>query len=57
MLLPQFKLYGVKPSGGELLAATTCTCDKTPTAIVRKVVSLYVAWDDSLKNPLSGEIE
>ncbi len=57
MLLPEFKLYGVKPSGGELTAATTCVCDKKPTSLVRKVFSLHVAWDPSLKDPTSGESE
>ena len=50
MLLPKFELYGIKPSGGELTAASSCVCDKLPTSKVRKNLEMFVAWDDALKD-------
>ena len=50
MLLPEFELYGIKPSGGELKAATSCVCSKKPSSKVRKSLDMYVSWNDSLKD-------
>ena len=48
MLLPAFELYGIKPSGGELKAATSCVCDKKPSSKVRKSLDMYVSWPSML---------
>ena len=52
---PRFELYGVKPSGGALAAATACLCSGAPTAKTRKAVYMRAAWHDGLKDPRSGE--
>ena len=53
MLLPEFELYGIKPSGGALDAASTCVCAKKPSSKVRKSLDMYVSWNDSLKDTRS----
>ena len=50
-----FELYGVKPSGGELLAATTCVCKQTPAYRIRKAVTKVVKWEDDFKDPKSSK--
>ena len=55
MMIPKLELYGVKPSGGGLKAATTCKCERTPTYYVRKVVSKKLKWFDELKDPKSSK--
>ena len=56
MLLPEFELYGIKPSGGALDAASTCVCAKKPSSKVRKSLDMYVSWNDSLKDPRSRKL-
>ena len=55
MMIPKLELYGVKPSGGGLKAATTCKCERTPTYYVRKVVTKKLKWFDDLKDPKSSK--
>ena len=56
MLLPEFELYGIKPSGGALDAATSCVCAKKPSSKVRKSLDMYVSWNDSLKDLRSRKL-
>ena len=55
MILPKLELYGVKPSGGGLRAATSCNCEKKPTYYIRKRVSKYAKWFDDLKDQKSSK--
>ena len=52
----KFELYGIKPSGGALDAATSCVCAKKPSSKVRKSLDMYVSWNDSLKDLRSRKL-